>query len=179
MAVPGARTVEISRGALPTVNGAGVTAILRIREILVQPVRPVVPRQRVQQIRPLRAVGRQRPRIADGQRHRHAVIESPDSVRLPSAEHRIEHRIQIAAPMLAASERKIINIRELEHVRDVVLRNRPFQIAAIRILQTRRAAQPRGAAAGYRRIVDRLREHVSASNWKPFEKRFSALSCSA
>ena len=74
--------------------------------------------------------------------HGLAVVKAPDAVGLPAAQEAVYHGIPTRAPLLASSEGELIDITDLEHLRDIPFGKRPLQVAVIGVSHLAEPAQP-------------------------------------
>src|SRR6266550_3977782 len=89
-----------------------------------------------------------------------AIVKSPDAGGLPASDNRVKHRIHVCAKGLPAAKGQLVNVAELEDLRDVVLRDPPVQLPVIGI----DGADGREPVTGTRSLVNRFRPHVGSQD---------------
>ena len=71
-----------------------------------------------------------------------AVVEAPDTVGLPATQEAIEDRIPAPAPLFAPSEGELIDVADLEHLRDIPLGERALQLQVVGVSQLTKSTYP-------------------------------------
>ena len=128
-----------------------------IHKVVVHPIRAMIASGRPHDVGSLGTIRGQRITVCNGESQRTSIGDSPDAIRLPSADDRLRPSRHAPQECPPAAKRQIVAVAELNHIGDVERRQTPFLPRLVRILQARETAQPGHIVVGLRGVIDRLR----------------------
>src|SRR6266576_2590441 len=80
--------------------------------------------------------------VCNGETQRTSIGDAPDAVRFPSAHDQLRPSRHVSQKRPPVSNRQIVAVAELNHMRDVEGGEAPLQKRLVRVLQAVEAAQP-------------------------------------